>query len=177
MGYLNTIQLLSIEKAFVMKHISYTELPLNNDNSVYHLNLLPEDIAETIILVGDKERVALVSSFFENIDLGIGIRFFNSKIVPIPDVEVINENIQYSSHVVNIVMEENQRNESNIGYAITEATRTYYKYFQDDRDFLDFATTSPTPGVPGAASFDRVSINIIGLEECYDNNCITLKRD
>jgi hypothetical protein len=47
------------------------------------------------------------SSFLENIDLGIGIRFFNSKIVPIPDVEVINENIQYSSHVVNIVMEEN----------------------------------------------------------------------
>lgn len=52
-----------------MKTISFTELPLNADNSVYHLNLLPEDISNTIILVGDKERVSLVSSFFDKVEL------------------------------------------------------------------------------------------------------------
>ena len=45
------------------------ELILNPDGSIYHLNLLPEDIASTIILVGDPGRVQKVSKFFRTIDL------------------------------------------------------------------------------------------------------------
>ena len=45
------------------------ELILNPDGSVYHLNLLPEDLAPTIILVGDKDRVPLVSQHFDRIDI------------------------------------------------------------------------------------------------------------
>ena len=45
------------------------ELILNPDGSVYHLNLLPEDIATTIILVGDPGRVTKVSGFFDKIDV------------------------------------------------------------------------------------------------------------
>lgn len=45
------------------------ELILNPDGSIYHLNLLPQDIAHTIILVGDPDRVVKVSNFFDTIDL------------------------------------------------------------------------------------------------------------
>lgn len=47
--------------------IPQSELILNSDNSIYHLNLLPEDIASKIIFVGDPDRVSSVSKFFDNI--------------------------------------------------------------------------------------------------------------
>ncbi len=52
-----------------MNPISHTDLILNPDGSIYHLNLLPEDIADHIILVGDPGRVAQVSSHFDQIEL------------------------------------------------------------------------------------------------------------
>ncbi len=45
--------------------IPESELVLNNDGSIYHLHLLPEELAETIILVGDQNRVAEVSKHFD----------------------------------------------------------------------------------------------------------------
>jgi uridine phosphorylase len=46
-----------------------SELILNADNSIYHLNLLPEDIADTVIVVGDQNRVAQVSKYFDTIEV------------------------------------------------------------------------------------------------------------
>ena len=37
-----------------------SELILNEDGSIYHLNLKPENIAKDIILVGDQDRVFMV---------------------------------------------------------------------------------------------------------------------
>ncbi len=51
-----------------MKYFPPTELALNAKGEVYHLGLLPEQLAEKIILVGDQDRVAMVSSFFDNIE-------------------------------------------------------------------------------------------------------------
>ncbi|MBI2259658.1 MAG: nucleoside phosphorylase [Flavobacteriia bacterium] len=45
-----------------------SELVLNNKGQVYHLGLSPEQIAENVILVGDQDRVNLVSQFFEKIE-------------------------------------------------------------------------------------------------------------
>jgi len=55
---------------------SDADLILNPDGSVYHLNLLPEDIADTIITVGDQDRVADVSAFFDRLELQKGKREF-----------------------------------------------------------------------------------------------------
>ncbi|MBK5284666.1 MAG: nucleoside phosphorylase [Bacteroidia bacterium] len=52
-----------------MHQIPETELILNSDGSIYHLNLLPEDIAETVIHVGDPDRVKMVSDFFSSIEV------------------------------------------------------------------------------------------------------------
>jgi len=55
---------------YQMKYtIPETELVLNADGSVYHLNLLPEDVADTIILVGDQDRVPEVSKHFDKIEI------------------------------------------------------------------------------------------------------------
>jgi uridine phosphorylase len=47
--------------------LANSELILNPDGSIYHINLLPEDIASKIILVGDPDRVDSVSIFFDSI--------------------------------------------------------------------------------------------------------------
>lgn len=49
--------------------IPASELILNPDNSVYHLNLLPQDIADTIIFVGDPDRVGDISCYFDTIEV------------------------------------------------------------------------------------------------------------
>jgi len=48
--------------------IKKSELILNPDGSVYHLNLKPENIAKNIIFVGDLNRVDKVTKHFESID-------------------------------------------------------------------------------------------------------------
>ena len=48
-----------------------SELILNPDGSMYHLNLRPENIATNIILVGDQDRVAKISRFFDVIEYQI----------------------------------------------------------------------------------------------------------
>lgn len=53
----------------MINKLSASELVLNPDGSVYHLNLLPQDIASKIILVGDPDRVPKVSAFFDSIEL------------------------------------------------------------------------------------------------------------
>ncbi len=44
-----------------------TELITNKDGSIFHLNLLPEDIGEKIIIVGDPGRVEMLSSLLTDI--------------------------------------------------------------------------------------------------------------
>jgi uridine phosphorylase len=61
-----------------MNPISHTDLILNPDGSIYHLNLLPEDISDCIILVGDPGRVTQVSSHFDQIQLKKSNREFVS---------------------------------------------------------------------------------------------------
>lgn len=56
------------------KPIPDAQLPLNADGSVYHLKLMPEQVAESIILVGDPNRVRKVSSFFDEIEFEVSNR-------------------------------------------------------------------------------------------------------
>jgi len=56
--------------------ISESDLIINPDGSIYHLNLLPGDIADTVITVGDPDRVGEVSKYFDKIDFKKGKREF-----------------------------------------------------------------------------------------------------
>lgn len=53
-----------------------SELILNRDGSVYHLHLHPEQVAPLIITVGDQDRVAKVSRYFDRIDYKVRKREF-----------------------------------------------------------------------------------------------------
>ena len=55
-----------------------TELIINPDGSIFHLSLFTEDIADKIIIVGDPDRVNLVSSFFDSIRFSRRNREFNT---------------------------------------------------------------------------------------------------
>lgn len=58
--------------------LSPSEFILNADNSIYHLNLLPEDIAPTVITVGDPDRVSEVSKHFDHIEIKKSKREFHT---------------------------------------------------------------------------------------------------
>ncbi len=61
-----------------MKQIGASELVLNPDGSVYHLNLHPENIANNIITVGDPKRVDKVAAFFDRIEFETYKREFHT---------------------------------------------------------------------------------------------------
>ncbi|XMO86280.1 nucleoside phosphorylase [Algibacter sp. AS12] len=59
--------------------IKESELILNPDGSIYHLNLKPEHIADTIIFVGDQDRVSKVTSHFDSIEFETQKREFKTQ--------------------------------------------------------------------------------------------------
>jgi uridine phosphorylase len=58
--------------------IQHSELIINNDGTIFHLHLKPEQISDNILLVGDQERVDTIASNFEKIDFSIQNREFKT---------------------------------------------------------------------------------------------------
>lgn len=61
-----------------MRIIPASELIINEDGTIFHLHLLPEQLADTVILVGDPGRVAMVASFFDSVECDVSNREFKS---------------------------------------------------------------------------------------------------
>ena len=61
-----------------MEKIGASELIINSDGSVFHLHLRPQELADTVILVGDPGRVELVSSYFDQVSVRKASREFVS---------------------------------------------------------------------------------------------------
>jgi uridine phosphorylase len=59
--------------------IKESELILNPDGSVYHLNLKPENIAETVIFVGDPDRVSKITQHFDVVEFTTHKREFKTE--------------------------------------------------------------------------------------------------
>lgn len=53
-----------------------SELILNKDQSIYHLNLKPEHLSDTILTVGDPGRVYKISQYFDDVDFEMNKREF-----------------------------------------------------------------------------------------------------
>ncbi|GHA30729.1 phosphorylase [Salinimicrobium marinum] len=62
-----------------MNSLEASEFILNKDGSIYHLNLLPENLADTVIVVGDPERVEKVTKYFDKVDIVIKKREFHTQ--------------------------------------------------------------------------------------------------
>ncbi len=52
-----------------MSRIAESELILNNRGAVYHLDLRPEELAQTVVTVGDPDRVAEFSKYFDTVEV------------------------------------------------------------------------------------------------------------
>ena len=52
-----------------MQKIAESELILNKRGGIYHLDLLPDELASTIITVGDPDRVNEVSKYFDKVEI------------------------------------------------------------------------------------------------------------
>lgn len=61
-----------------MKHFPSSELIINDDGSIFHLHLLPEQLADSVILVGDPGRVEMIASYFDNKECDVANREFRS---------------------------------------------------------------------------------------------------
>lgn len=83
-----------------MPNFASTELILTDENRVYHLNLKNEDVANDVILVGDQNRVAQISKYFDKIDFKTAHRefithtgFYNGKRITVTSTGIGTDNI------------------------------------------------------------------------------------
>lgn len=63
-----------------MQHriIPSSELIINDDGSIFHLHLKPEQLAEKVILVGDPARVKMIARYFDSVECEVSNREFNT---------------------------------------------------------------------------------------------------
>jgi uridine phosphorylase len=61
-----------------MRIISPDQLPINEDGSIFHLHLRPEQLADKIVMMGDPARVSVVTSYFDSIEFDQQNREFRS---------------------------------------------------------------------------------------------------
>ena len=60
------------------KQFPPSELVINNDGSIFHLHLKPENLSDKVILVGDPGRVTLVASHFDTKECEVSNREFHT---------------------------------------------------------------------------------------------------
>lgn len=60
------------------RFIPSSQLIINDDHSVFHIHLKPEQLRDKVILVGDPGRVNMVASYFDSIDYDVQSREFHA---------------------------------------------------------------------------------------------------
>lgn len=90
----------------MINKLAASELVLNTDGSVYHLNILPEDLAENIILVGDPDRVPKVSKYFDTIEIKKNKREFYTHTGTLRGQRITAMSTGISTGNIDIVMNE-----------------------------------------------------------------------
>ena len=62
----------------IMRIIPDSELIINDDGSVFHLHIKPEQLSDKIIMMGDPDRVTLTASYFDSIECEVKSREFHT---------------------------------------------------------------------------------------------------
>jgi uridine phosphorylase len=102
-----------------MDNIQSSELILNKDGSIFHLHLKPEDIADTILLVGDPSRVNLIATYFDTIEKEISNRefrtitgYYNNKRLSVISTGIGTDNIDIVVNELDALVNINLKNKT-----------------------------------------------------------------
>ena len=145
--------------------IPESELIINEDGSAFHIHMLPGDLADNVILVGDPGRVAMVKNLFDTIEReGASREFcwatgiFNDKRITVLSTGIGTDNID-------IVMTELDAL-ANIDFETREVKPEHRAL-----DILRIGTCGAIqPEIPlGAFIFSHISVGCDGLLNWYDN--------
>jgi len=149
-----------------MNNFRPSELILNEDSSVYHLNIHNNDLADIIIVVGDPNRVKDVSKHFDKIELNKSNREFitHTGIIGKKRISVLSTGMGVSN--IDIVF-----NELDILSAVNLPERTLKKQKRVFTIIRLGTTGSLSEEIPlDAILFSKYAIGIDGIPHHYEFN-------
>ena len=148
-----------------MEKIGASELIINSDGSVFHLHLKPEELADTVILVGDPGRVGLVSSFFDTVELRRASREFVSATGTYKGCRITVLSTGIGCDNLDIVM-----NELDALANIDFSSRQIKRDLKSLRILRIGTSGAIQPDIPvGAYVFSHISVGADGLLNWYAN--------
>ena len=148
-----------------MEKIGASELIINSDGSVFHLHLKPEELADTVILVGDPGRVELVSSFFDTVELRRASREFVSATGTYKRCRITVLSTGIGCDNLDIVM-----NELDALANIDFSSRQIKRDLKSLRILRIGTSGAIQPDIPvGAYVFSHISVGADGLLNWYAN--------
>ena len=148
-----------------MEIIGASELIINSDGSVFHLHLKPEELADTVILVGDPGRVGLVSSFFDTVELRRASREFVSATGTYKGCRITVLSTGIGCDNLDIVM-----NELDALANIDFSSRQIKRDLKSLRILRIGTSGAIQPDIPvGAYVFSHISVGADGLLNWYAN--------
>lgn len=161
-----------------MRVIEPSELIINSDGSIFHLHLLPEQISDTIIMVGDPGRVETVSSFFSSKEFTVSNRefctttgTFNGKRITVLSTGIGTDNIDIVVNELDAL--------ANIDLKTRTAKDTHRKLtlvrlgtsgaLQPDIPLASFVLTEISIGFDGLLNFyaNRDKVCDLGMEQAF----------
>lgn len=158
-----------------------SELVINQDGSIFHLHLFPEDIADDIILVGDPGRVETVASFFDSIELKRQNREFytitgsyNNKRVTVISTGIGTDNIDIVVNeldaIANINLKTRTKNKDHRSLNLIRIGTS--GSIQRNLPIDSFLLSTRSIGFDGLLNFyaNRNSISDLEFEEAFKNH-------
>ena len=146
-----------------MEKIGASELIINSDGSVFHLHLKPQELADTVILVGDPGRVELVSSFFDSVEVRKASREFVSATGTYKGCRMTVLSTGIGCDNLDIVM-----NELDALANIDFSTREVKKELKSLRILRIGTSGAIQPDIPvGSYVFSHISVGADGLLNWY----------
>jgi len=156
-----------------MKYYSETELVLNSKKQVYHLGLSANNLAHKIILVGDQDRVPMVSEFFEKIEHKSQHREFvchtgiyKGKLISAISTGIGTDNIDITINeldaLVNIDLENRIENEEKISLEIIRIGTC--GILQENIPVHSYILSSHACGFDNVAHFYKINFSAFELD-------------
>ena len=134
------------------KYFAESELIINEDGSIFHLHVKPEQLADKVILVGDPGRVDLVASHFETKECAVESREFRTvtgtykgKRITVISTGIGCDNIEDCPHLLRNIADSDN-------YAIIFLTEELFDSVEKERSRYEEKLTPaiiPVPGVKG----------------------------